>query len=117
MSLTLTSSNEALEACLRRIDNDDATSPVELQAIRDQADERVSAVTGVTASADAPTQLGKAVAELLLQADALVEGMQRVALEARREKLPAEKRNALKEAIEHQIGYVVAGHQSSIDRL
>src|SRR6187402_1393171 len=110
MSLTLTSSNKALDACLRRIDNDDATSPVELQAIRDQADERVSAVTGVTASADAPTQLGKAVAELLLQAAALVEGMQRVALDAHSDQHPAQYRHAPGRRLEYQLGSVFKGH-------
>lgn len=117
MSLILTSSYKALDAYLRRIDSDDSTSPVELQNIRDQADEHVSVVTGAAATAEAPTPLGKAVAGLLSEADAVVEGLQRVALEARRSKLPQDKRDELKEAIEHQIGYVVAGYQSSIQRL
>nr|WP_063574086.1 hypothetical protein [Luteibacter rhizovicinus] len=117
MSLILTSSYKALDACLRRIDNDDVTSPVELQNIRDQADEHVNTVTVVTAKAEAPTPLGKAVTQLLSQADAVVEGLQRLALEARRSKLPQDRREELKEAIEHQIGYVVAEYQSSIQRL
>ncbi|HVI55029.1 MAG TPA: hypothetical protein VM621_08255 [Luteibacter sp.] len=117
MSLILTSSNKALDAYLRRIDSDDSTSPVELQAIRDQADEHVNAVTGVTANADSLTPLGKAIVQLLAEADAMVEGMQRVAIEARRAKLLPDRREELKEAIEHQIGYVVAGYQSSIQRL
>lgn len=117
MSLILTSSIKALDAYLRRIDSDDSTSPVELQTIRDQADEHVSLVTGLKTDADASTPLGKAVIQLLAQADAMVEGMQRVALEARRSKLPVDRRGELREAVEHQIGYVVAGYQSSIQRL
>lgn len=135
MSLILTSSIKSLDAYLRQFDGDDATSPVELQTIRDDADAHVRSVTGVAAEtkaevdarvkaaaeakakAEAMTPLDRAVTDLLGQADAIVEGMQRVSLEARRAKLPQEKRDALKEAIEHQIGYVVAGYQSSIQRL
>lgn len=117
MSLTLTSSNKVLDASLRLIDGDGATSPIELQAIRDQADEHIGAATGVSAHAGSETPLGKAIADVLSQADALVEGMQRVALEARKTKLPADQRDALKDGIEHELGYVVAGFQSSIQRL
>jgi hypothetical protein len=117
MSLILTSSNPALDAYLRRIDGDGSTSTIELQTIRDQADQHIGVVTGVSANAESATPLAKAVVALLSQADAVVEGMQRVALEARKAKLPADQREALKDGVEHELGYVVAGFQSSIQRL
>lgn len=118
MSLTLSSSNSVLEAALRQIDSDGSTSPVELQNVRDQADQHVKQATGVsTADAVSKTALGTGVADFLSQADAIVEGMQRVAREARRTKLPQAQRDELKAAVEHQIAYVVAGYQSSIQRL
>jgi len=117
MSLILTSSHKGLDASLRRIDGDGATSPIELQTIRDQADEHIALVTGVSAHAESVTPLGKAISEWLSQADALVEGMQRIALEVRKTKLQAGLREALMVGIEHELGYVVAGFQSSIQRL
>lgn len=118
MTLTLSSTNTALNATLRQIDGDGSTSPIELQNVRDQADQHVKNATGVgTAKANSLTALGAGVAEFLSQADAIVEGMQRVALEARRTNLPQAQRDELKAAVEHQIAYVVAGYQSSIQRL
>jgi len=121
MSLILSSSIKELDASLRQIDNDGATSPVELQAIRDRADRHVSGVTGLPADAKAGTgtdsPLGNGMIQLLSYADGLVEALQRVSLEARKTKLPQDRRDELKAAVEHQIAYVVAGYQSSVQRL
>lgn len=43
--------------------------------------------------------------------------MQKLALAARKSKLTDAERTALKEAVEHQLGYVIAGYQSSLQRL
>jgi hypothetical protein len=43
--------------------------------------------------------------------------MQKLALAARKSKLSEADRGALKEAVEHQLGYVITGYQSSLQRL
>jgi hypothetical protein len=116
MSLTLSSSDKAFEAVLRQVDSDGSTSAIELQAVRDQADRHVKNATGIDASAPA-VALGNGVVQFLFLADGIVENMQRIALAARKTKLPQDQRDDLKAAIEHQIAYVVAGYKSSIERL
>jgi hypothetical protein len=116
MSLILSSSDKTFDAMLRHIDSDGAVSAVEFQAVRDGADKHVLDATGFE-TASPQMAFAKSVVQLLYQADGLVETMQRVALEARKKKLPADKRQALKAAAEHQIAYIVAGYKSSIERL
>lgn len=116
MSLTLSSSNKAFDAVLKQIASDGSTSPVELQSLRDQADQHVMSATGLDTS-NPDMALGTAVVQFLFLADGIVECMQRVAIEARKKKLPQDRRDDLKAAIEHQIAYIVAGYQSSIQRL
>lgn len=101
MSLILTSSHKWLDASLGRIDGDGdgTTSPIELQAIRDQADQHVALGTGVSTDVESLTPLSEALSELLSQADALVDGMQRVALKAREANLQAGDRNAVKTGV------------------
>lgn len=116
MSLTLSSSDKTFDVTLKQMDSDGSTSPVELQTIRDQADQHVMSATGLDMSSPAMT-LGAGVIQFLFLADGIVECMQRVALEVRKKKLPQDAREALKAAIEHQLAYVVAGYKSSIERL
>lgn len=116
MSLTLSSSDTTFDAALRQIDSDGSTSPIELQTIRDQADQHLAKATG-SDTLNPETALGSALTRFLALADDIVECMQRVSLDARKEKLAQDRRNALKAAIEHQIAYVVAGYKSSVERL
>ena len=116
MSLTLTSSDRVLNAALVSDAADGVISPVELQKIRDAADAHVRDATG-SATKDADDVLSTSVGQFLSEADGAVEAMQRIALAARKGKLPADQRESLKAAIEHQVAYIVAGYQSSIQRL
>lgn len=116
MALTLSSSDQQFESVLRKIDNDGAISPVEFQEIRNLSDKHVLNATGLETS-NPEMALGTSVVQFLFAADALVECMQRVAIEARKKKLDQTRRDELKAAIERQIGYVVAGYKSSIERL
>lgn len=116
MTLTLSSSNQQFEAVLRGIDSDGVVSPAEFQAVRDMSDRHVMNATGLETS-NPEMALGTSVVQFLFAADALVECMQRVALEARKKKLPEDRRGELKAAVEHQIAYIVAGYKSSIERL
>ncbi|MET4677423.1 MULTISPECIES: hypothetical protein [unclassified Luteibacter] len=116
MSLKLSSTDVALNTVLEDIGKDDVTSPVEMQSLRDSADEHVLEATGLSIFIPT-TPLGASVVRVLFQADEFVENMQRVAIESRNVNLPPERREAMKAAIEHQIAYIVAGYQSSVQRL
>lgn len=105
MALRLNSSFSALDTYLRAFDADQQLVPKEFLQLRNDADDHLSRVTEVATDA-----FQKA-------ADALVETMQACALEARKKHLSAEQREALKEAVEHQLGYVIAGYQSTLQRL
>jgi hypothetical protein len=103
----------------KRIDDasaDGATSPVELQSIRDEADAKIAKIPAVVAWR-AAMQLSEAVETFQQSADTTVEAMQRAALSARRMKLAEPERQLLKDAIEYQLAYIVAGYKSSIERL
>lgn len=105
MSLKLQSSFTALDNHLRQFDGDEQVSPVEFQSLRDGADRHLADVRAVDAGV------------FQTQADAIVEAMQKLAVAARKLKLSEADRGTLKEAVEHQLGYVIAGYQSSIGRL
>lgn len=105
MSLKLHSTFVELDNHLRHFDGDEQVSPQEVQWLRDGADKHLAQITAIDA------------AEFQAQADAIVEAMQKLALVARKSKLPQADRDALKEAAEHQLGYVIAGYQSSLQRL
>jgi hypothetical protein len=105
MSLKLQSSFTALDNHLRQFDGDEQVSPVEFQWLRDGADRYLADIRTVDAGV------------FQTQADAIVEAMQKLALAARKSKLSEADRGALKEAVEHQLGYVIAGYQSSLQRL
>lgn len=105
MSLKLQSSFAELDSHLRHFDGDQQVSPQEFQWLRDGADQHLAGIATVDAGA------------FQTQADAIVESMQKLALAARKSKLSQPDREALKEAVEHQLGYVIAGYQSSLQRL
>lgn len=105
MSLKLQSSFPELDSHLRLFDGDGQVSPTEFQWLRDGADRHMADIVTVDAGV------------FQAQADGVVEAMQKLALEARKSKLTGVERETLKEAIEHQLGYVIAGYQSSLQRL
>jgi hypothetical protein len=105
MSLKLQSSFSELDTHLRRFDGDGQVSPTEFQWLRDGADRHMADIVTVDAGV------------FQAQADGVVEAMQKLALAARKSKLTDAERAALKEAVEHQLGYVIAGYQSSLQRL
>ncbi|MEZ2418190.1 hypothetical protein [Luteibacter sp. RCC_6_2] len=105
MSLKLQSSFSELDARLRQFDGDGQVSPTEFQWLRDGADRHMADIVALDAGV------------FQSQADGVVEAMQKLALAARKSKLTDAERAALKEAVEHQLGYVIAGYQSSLQRL
>ncbi len=116
MSLTLLSTNPKLNSYLRSIDGDDTVTPLEFQHLRDDADEHIAQL--LKALGGVCPELDETLAHLQASMDVVAEGLQKTAIAARKcKKLSPEGREGLKEAIEHQLGYVIAGYQSSIQRL
>ncbi|TCV94787.1 hypothetical protein EC912_103272 [Luteibacter rhizovicinus] len=109
MSLVLQSSNVALDKFLRALEADGSVSPVDFQAIRDNADRWTDVV-------DYP-ELAGTLKAFQGAADTLAETTQKVALAARKGKVKGVELEALKDAIEHQLAYVVAGYKSSVERI
>lgn len=105
MALRLSSSFSALDTYLRAFDAGQQMVPKEFLLLRSDADVHLSRVTEIATGA------------FRQAADTLVETMQACALEARKKHLSAEQREVLKEAVEHQLGYVIAGYQSTLQRL
>lgn len=105
MALKLESTDPGLNKQLRAADADGAMSPSEFQQLRDDADAFAGKVAPGTINAFMET------------ADQLVEQMQRIALDARKAKLPEAERRDIGAAIERQVAYIVAGHKSSTERL
>ncbi|SFW57729.1 hypothetical protein [Luteibacter sp. UNCMF366Tsu5.1] len=105
MSLTLHSTFPELDQHMRAFDGDDNVGAAEFQQLRDDADRHLDAIATVDASGFREA------------ADGLAEAMQKLALAARKAKLSPEDRTALKTAAEYQMAYVVAGYQSSLQRL
>jgi len=116
MSLTLHSSHKDLDSYLRSIDGDENVTPLEFQHLRDDADQHLD--HALDPLGGVCPELSEAVKALQSSMDIVAEYLQKTAIAARKCKaLPAEGRERLKEAIEHQIAYVVAAYQSSIQRL
>jgi len=105
VSLTLRSSISELEEYMRSLDDDANVTPVEFQLLRDSADNKFEGLSTVDVKA------------FQSAADTVVETMQKLAIAARKAKLSPEERKKLAEGIEFQLGYVIAGYQSSIQRL
>ena len=105
MSLKLHSTFDEIDRRLRSLDRDDNVNPVEFKEVRDGADQFLALVPDLDASA-----FQKA-------ADHLVEETQKLALAARKAKLSPMDRQRLQQASEYQLGYVIAGYQSSLQRL
>lgn len=116
MTLELTSSLELLAKKIADASADGSTSPVELQSIRDDADRKFAGLPTVSAYR-ASMRLPAGADAFQKAADAAVEAMQQMALGARGAKLSADERQALKDAVEFQVAYIVAGYKSSIERL
>jgi len=137
MSLKLHSTFSDVDERLRSLDRDDNVNATEFQGVRDAADQFLAQVPGL--DADARQQAAKdaregaddktrAAAQAALDfqaavdgfqkvADDLVEATQKLALTARKAKLSATDRQRLQQAGEYQLGYVIAGYQSSLQRL
>jgi hypothetical protein len=105
MSLNLHSTFPELDHYMRAIDGDGNVGAAEFKWLRDAADENL----GELAALDAGV--------FQAAADALVESMQKLAIAARKAKLSPVERTRLEEGVEHQLAYVIAGYQSSIQRL
>jgi hypothetical protein len=116
MTLDLHTTTSVLAQKIAAAAADGATSPVELQGIRDDADKKFASIPGVSAMR-ATMRFSSAAETFQGASDELVEAMQRMALGARTMKLAETERQALKEAVEFQIAYIVAGYKSSIERL
>ena len=109
MTLTLKTSHPELDSALKSIDKDNITTPAELMAIRDSADQALTVVK------NEPTL--EAVKVFQKEMDEAVQSMQKVALAARKNKITPEERDALIAGVEAQVAYVVLGYKSSIERL
>lgn len=116
MTLTLQASAPGVSARLDTASQDGSISPVEFQAIRDDAD-RIFGKLPAMAEYKKTVALPQAVTEFQRLSDALVEAMQQIALGARRAKVPDAEKAQLKEAVEAQLAYVVLGYKSSVERL
>ena len=118
MSVTLTSTDEELNALIQQMKADGRVSTVEFQILRDRADAEAEKVTS-----DLADQL-KAFQQA---ADRVSEAAQMLAQKARKLKLGvpdkdpqknAEKnaeKAALKKCIEYQIAYIVSSYNSTIE--
>lgn len=116
MSISLASSDPSLAGALGRMAPDGAISPSEMKGLRDAADARAWEATNLDPT-KAQVALGLPLILLLRAADDIVECMNELTTQARRKKLSRQKRDALKGAIEHQLAYVVAHYQASVQRL
>lgn len=105
MSLNLHSTLPELDEFMRSLDSDANVNAGEFKLLRDAADDRLKQVSTVDVEAFRAT------------ADELVEAMQKLALAARKGKLSPQERKNLMDGVEHQLGYVIAGYQSSVQRL
>ena len=105
MSLTLRSSFNELEKYLRSLDGDENVTPDEFKHLRDDADKHLEGVPEIDAS------------DFQAEADKVMKSLEHLAIAARKAKLSPPAREKLKEAIEHQLGYVIGGYQVTVQRL
>ena len=116
MVLDLTTSMSALAKKIAEASADGATSPVELQSMRDDAGRHFASLPRVAAHR-AATDLSDGVQQFQVSAEEMVQAMQCAARAVRRLKFAEADRQSLKSAVEYQLAYVIAGYRSSIERL
>jgi hypothetical protein len=93
---------------IEKATKDNVLTTLEFQSIRDDADKKLNVVK-FPPIVDAVTLFQSA-------ADSVVEALQKVAIAAKKNKLSDKDVAELKAALEYQLGYIVVGYKSSVER-
>ncbi|WP_367597820.1 hypothetical protein [Pseudomonas fulva] len=110
MSISLTTSNAALNQSIKSVMEDDAVSMQEFRTIRDEADSILNALT------IAEPTLAEKLQAFQKTADVLADDIQKLALAIRKSKPDETLFGNIKKALEYQLTYVVVAYASSIER-
>ncbi|MFB4392850.1 MULTISPECIES: hypothetical protein [unclassified Pseudomonas] len=124
MALKITSSDNSFNAYIDAFQHDDNITPLESIKLRKSADEEMDAllenlkvhVNEVLKKEQKP-DLDWPLKRLQMLCDLMVEDLQYLAKAARSANLDERTLKALRSAIEHQLAYVVFGHNASVNRL
>ena len=112
MSLGLTSTNKDLNTLIQESLSDQAVSALEFQKIRDQADRKLQGAS----DNDPSGQLKQPLARFQSIADELSETLQLLTKNIRESKPDAAQLAELREAVEHQLAYVIRTYGATLDR-
>lgn len=93
---------------IEKATKDNVLTTEEFQSIRDGADKKLNVVKF--------PPIVDAVNLFQSAADSVVEALQKVAIAAKKNKLSDQDAAELKAALEYQLGYIVVGYKSSVER-
>lgn len=124
MSLKITSSEKFFNAYIDEFQNDNNITPLESVKIRKSADaemdvllENLKVHVNEVLKKEQKPDLDWPLKRLQMLCDMMVEDLQYLAKAARSANLDDETLGAIRSAVEHQLTYVVFGHNASVNRL
>ena len=88
-----------------------------MQRLKDTADDVLFDALGILRGDDEKEKaFRRALMRFVSSADEMVEVIQRIALQARRQKLDSSVRSDLRSFAEHQVAYMIGGYNASFQR-
>jgi len=116
MGIKLESNDRMVRSIIRTVDRDDLMSEEELRVLREGADIRMQAATGIDPGDDT-MKLSVAITLLLDSADVLVAVFEHLRDQARDAGASVAWMDAARRALDYQLACVVAGFKATIEPL